>query len=194
MQPNIYSEGAQQASLSRDQIQAGWGRGDGAGARIRVLNEAFRLYHRYRNRIERLARRDWGTSWAMLRELEDAGDTGWDSGVQDLDDAFQHLIKNSGQWTDQSSRAYWGLNEPSVYRVQVLDAPAAAANFLAAVNGKLKRLGDLAAEFRYTAQALLDPDVKLRKLRDIVNRAAALGWLAPAPPAQLTTPVSLMTG
>jgi hypothetical protein len=87
MEPNYYSEGETRAYLSPDQIKASWYQGDHRGARRDCLNEAFRLYYIYRNRIEQVARRHWDTYWAMLRELEDAGDAGWGPGVSDLDDA-----------------------------------------------------------------------------------------------------------
>ncbi|MGB9604253.1 MAG: hypothetical protein ACP5U2_11715 [Bryobacteraceae bacterium] len=107
MQDNEYSNGNVQAVLTPEQTRASWGRGDYSGARIQLINEAFRLFYRYRTRIERVSHKDWDTYWAMLRELEDAGDTGWGLGVQDLDNAFRHLTANNGNWTDETTRAYW---------------------------------------------------------------------------------------
>ncbi len=68
----------------------------------------------------------------MWVELEDAGGAaplvGAEGlfGVRSLDDAFDHLIRYGGRWTDENTKAYWGLTTPSVLRRQVLEAPAAA--------------------------------------------------------------------
>jgi hypothetical protein len=182
MEPNYYSEGETRAYLSPDQIKASWYQGDHRGARRDCLNEAFRLYYIYRNRIEQVARRHWDTYWAMLRELEDAGDAGWGPGVSDLDDASRHLIAQNDHWTDGAVKAYWGLNRPSVYENEVYDAPLAAANFLSALNRKLKRLEELQTEFQQIARSLEDDLAKAKKLCKIIRQAIPLAWLGPVDP------------
>ncbi len=176
---NQYSNGSTLAELSQNQITASCGRGEYCGARIQVINEAFRLYYRYRRAIEPLSRTNWNAYWAMWRELEDAGDTGWGIGVCDLDDAFDHLIRNGGRWTDENTKPYWGLNLPSVYRQQIFDAPMAAANFLTAVNGKLRRLANLLDRYRNVAQRPGEVQGKLRELREIAEEAQTLAWILP---------------
>ncbi len=182
MKPNDYSNGIRQALLTREQIRASWGRGDHSGQRILLINEAFRLFYRYRRRIEQVSAKDFRTYWAMLKELEDAGDTGWGLfGVQDLDEAFQHLIANNGTWTDENTTHYWGSNAPSVYPCTVFDAPAAGANFLTALNRKLGRLQELTVKYRTAAQSAEQPEAKLRRLRELGQDMAALAWLLPVP-------------
>jgi len=177
--PNYYSEGQVRACLGKEQIKASWGRGEHCGERIQCINEAFRLFYIYRNRIEQVSSQDFNTYWAMLRELEDAGDTGWGSGVRDLDDAFQHLIANNGHWADENTRMYSGLNEPSVYRRQVFDAPLAAANFLDALNDKLKKLQQLRTQLEQAARSVQDEVAKAKRLCKIIRQANALAWLGP---------------
>ncbi|MGB9604254.1 MAG: hypothetical protein ACPL88_00060, partial [Bryobacteraceae bacterium] len=65
----------------------------------------------------------------------------------------------------------------------MFDAPASGANFLTALNGKLSRLQGLAAEYRMAAQSVEEPEVKLRRLRDLSRQMNALSWLVPVPPA-----------
>lgn len=179
MQANAYSNGTVCASVDQDRIKASWGRGDGCGARIESLNKAFRLFYVFRNRIEQVAKRDIEAWLAMLRQLEDAGDTGWGRGVWDLDDAFRHLLETGGTWTDENTRPYWGLRQPSVYYAQVLGAPAAAANFLTALNGKLDKLRNLHNQYLRAVRSADPPRSKLQQIKLVADQANALSWLLP---------------
>lgn len=146
MELNIYSSGTVLAEVTQASIDASWAHEPGAGDRIRTLNAAFQIFYRSRQHIEQVSRVDWDASWRMWKELEDAGDSGYGTGVRDLDDAFRHLIANRGRWKDENTLAYWGLCFPSVYPCSLLNAPAAAANFLSAVNAKLAKLQRIAGE------------------------------------------------
>ncbi|MCS7316153.1 MAG: hypothetical protein RMI94_05365 [Bryobacterales bacterium] len=185
MQLNVYSRATMQAELTKEQIRARWGSGDFCLFRINLINEAFRLYYVYRKRIEQVSAQDYATYWAMLDQLEDAATSGWGiSGVDDLDDAFEHLIANHGCWTDEKTLHYWGSKLPSVYNWTVFNAPAAGANFLAALNDKLRELAQLTVQFQLEARSARAPEAKMRKLGELGRKIVALAWLLPVPPAQ----------
>ena len=193
MESNLYSNGQQQAEVTQAGIDAAWGHGDNCGDRIKVLNAAFRRYYRYRQRIEQVSRIDWDASWSMWKELEDAGDTGWGSGVQDLDDAFRHLIENGGRWKDDGVKHYWGICQPSVYRLQVFDAPRAASNFLSAVNAKLAKLSELAADHQVAQSRAVAGNASrnwemtrdaLQDVKDVAEKVKPFLWILPK---QVTT-------
>lgn len=193
MELNIYSSGTTLAEVSQTTIDASWAHEPGAGDRIRTLNAAFKIFHRCRQHIEQVSHFDWNASWRMWKELEDAGDSGYGTGVQDLDDAFRHLIANQGRWKDENTKAYWGHCFPSVYPYSVVNAPAAAANFLSAVNSKLAKLQQIAgahqaarlrAEAANNARDWRSLAAALEDVKSAADSAEPFLWILPE---QITT-------
>ena len=172
-----------------------------AALRINVLNVALKLYFRYRKQIYQVWMIDQDASWPMWEELKDAATTpGWSlhGGVCNLDQAFQHLIKNATtstetRWTDTNTTSYSGNFSPSVYRATVQDAPEAASNFLSAVNDKLKKLSKISQEHQMAqtrAEAGYDqkiwPTVRdsLESVQSVADKAKPFLWILPE---QVTT-------
>src|SRR5260221_1076328 len=101
---NKYWTGQQQAKiLTIASISAAWGRGDGAANRFRMLNGAFEIYYILKTSIANCP--DSDLRELMTKELDDAGEAGWGTGVNDMDDAFQHWIQ-PGNWTDNNQGNY----------------------------------------------------------------------------------------
>jgi hypothetical protein len=161
-----YWSGMALGRVEADQVEAAWGHGDNCGPRLYVLNRAFQVFAGVRRNIMKCLDED--QSREMSRELEDAAATGWGLGVQDLVDAFDHLLDNKvyegGKWTDNKtdnfscalgtsciqagSREVDPFGDPSSVIVQgyTPDAPAAGAHFLMAVDKKMKVLSGVASD------------------------------------------------
>ena len=74
---------------------------------IDLLAECFRDYYASADRIARLGGHQQ-LAWRKLRECAEAG---WGAGVQDLDDAFDHLERNTGFWQDNNTDRYTPVGE-----------------------------------------------------------------------------------
>jgi hypothetical protein len=76
----------------------------------------------------------------MTRELEDAGRTGFGFGIDDLEEAFQHIHNNSGRWTqDTSSMTYFGGPNKVFRRGGLIsDMPKPFVEFARAVDSKFE--------------------------------------------------------
>jgi hypothetical protein len=178
MRKNEYSTGAKQASVSQEQVKAKWGSGEYCLRRIELLNEAFRLFYVFRNRIQKVARSDYEAYQKMLAQLEDAGDAGWGVGVDDLDEAFCHLIENKGVWTDEGTDYYFG-GKGRVYPLAIVEGPTAACNFLSALDEKLEELRHLLAKYYKVAQSKDPVRSKFKRLKEIAEAANTFCWLWP---------------
>src|SRR5262245_19603798 len=91
-----YWLGTQKAELAYTDVLASWGTGPHCSNKVDMANFAFLKYYEARTNINSCS--DVLHAKAMRGELEDAATSGWGLGVQDLDDAFEHLATNSGKW------------------------------------------------------------------------------------------------
>ena len=101
----------------------------------------------------------------MRIELEDAATAGYSltGGVADLDAAFSHLegasgimhvgARAPGEWTDNSTDDYRG-DYNKLYSRRVTNAPAAAKNFLDAMDAKMRRVASYAQDYADQMQRL----------------------------------------
>jgi hypothetical protein len=156
MTPNKYSMGHQQASISSlSWVDASWGKGDYCANKLRMLNGAFETFFLLMQTIQDCEDADHRS--IMAAELADAGDSGWGSGVTDLDDAFTHWL-GPGHWTDNNVGSYmrasgmFGTQKPAIAGLSssccwglptnIMPGPLAAVNFFSALDGKMEKLQD----------------------------------------------------
>ncbi|MBI1832095.1 MAG: hypothetical protein HYR84_11665 [Planctomycetes bacterium] len=194
------------AKVASDQVSASWGRGNGAGPRRDVLNRAFQIFAATRQNIAKCM--DDEQARAMTNELEDAAYCGWGRGVRDLEDAFGHMVESvdaGSGWTDDHTEDLWGGSSSCFWpgspdvdpyapkgwvpcSAWIPDAPAAGANFINAIDKKMKELSALASDhFSLVGQAKEAKEKNSWKeyldlLADIQKKGKkALKWLWWAP-------------
>ena len=126
---NPYWTGEKHAKLTKELIDADWKEGRYGDNRIKAVNRAFCIWY-----WGRKAANDAG-SQAMHQSLEECGTSGWGFGVSDLEDAFNHLERKSGYWTDNDTTT---LNCLGAY---VTEVPVAIESFLSAVDSIDEQIG-----------------------------------------------------
>ena len=108
--------------------------------------------------------------------------------MQDLDDAFEHLIANNGRWTDSHTSNYGGPGKIFKPANMILEAPTAAVNFLNSVDDKMKTLREAIAQFNNQAQQVAQAQQAndwakaskaLKGIKDYGGKAKYLLWWAP---------------
>jgi hypothetical protein len=148
---SVFWYGGRMADCDTFDESAEWAHGESSAIRIRLLNLAFQIYHKARWKIDACEERE--RHQKMIRELEDAATSGWGRGVTDLEEAFEHLIENNawigggGSWTDNTTTFLsWDPHGTCVAETgNCMDkVPASAANFLMAVDKRLKRVRECA--------------------------------------------------
>jgi hypothetical protein len=155
---NQYWLGTVQARLQENHVDATWDAGTNfekspVAAKVNILNKAFEIYYDARTSIQKCP--DQGVRQQMQSDLEDAATTGWGLGVSDLEEAFQHLCQNGGRWKDNNTaRYYFRPDKPKCFSVYVEDAPAAATNFLFAVEDRLAIVQEAAADLKSKKESL----------------------------------------
>jgi hypothetical protein len=184
---NDYSSGARQAKVEESQMKAApWQRGQQYyGRGIKLLNVAFEVYYNAKTGINACS--DGKHKEEMTSQLEDCATEGWGFGVADLDDGFQHLVSNQGNWTDASKRFYSGKFQGLAGGMA--DIPACAYQFLTAVESKFKLLTEAFTDYDKQTGLILQGldtsnwaqiEVALKSMKDNASKAKKVIWLAPA--------------
>lgn len=184
---NDYWLGARQASLERSQISAPWGAPGAAysGRSIALANRAFEIYYQSHQRIS--ACTDVSHQNKMFRSLYDAARAGWGLGVDDLEEAFQHLTANGGRWTDSATRNYYG-GPQKVFPGALTEGPVSCVNFLNAVDSKMTELKGILDRYRTQVQNLNQAQQRddwrtvgtvLTEVKNWGERAQPFLWWAP---------------
>ncbi len=154
---NKYWDGDEHAVLKKEDVSASWG--SGHPRRIDAANRAFCIwYHGQKTLSENVTSKSWSL---MFKSMNDCGRTGWGFGVSDLEEAFDHLIKNNGKWTDNNTANYYGGKGKSYKWGLISDVPEGCANFLTAVDNQLPKLKKAITEYQKSCQAL--QTIKLTK-------------------------------
>jgi hypothetical protein len=188
-QSNRYWNASDQASIQQSGVDADWGRPGVPYSSVAVgcLNFAFEVFYTAKTNI--LQCEDASQRAGMLSKLHDAATNGWGRGVQDLDDAFEHLIANGGRWTDSHTSNYYG-GPGKIFKPanMILEAPTAAVNFLDSVDDKMKSLREAIAQFSSQAQQVTQAQqandwarasTALNGIKDYGGRVKYLLWWAP---------------
>ncbi len=109
---NNYWNGLIHPVLKPDDVTASWVKKDTTGVGLLAVNKAFCIWYHGRKTIEKIEAEDMNLyisnkkkslGYSACKSLEYCGYAGWGLGVQDLDDAFKHIIKNNGKRTDEKS-------------------------------------------------------------------------------------------
>ena len=184
-----YIDGDKLAKLTREQVKADWGQGDGSDFRIALANRAFTLYYQAAGSIRKVG--DSGHRTSMWRTLSNARAKGFGLGISDLNEAFEHLAKNNGIWTDNNTENYYGGPRKCFNRTIVSGAPEGMVNFLDAVDDGMKTLGKVLVDYKdqlekVTLAAGRDDWETVGTVLGHVNTAAetAEPWLWTAPATQ----------
>lgn len=139
-----YWEGSARARVTESDIEA-------SGIRdatlslpytVRAMNTAFRIFHDARRLVSGVS--DWDSKRPMIQELEDAARTGWGMGVDDLEEAFGHLVANDGKWRDDAGTGLAATKLGGAGREVgvTIVVPDSIAAFLGALESKKETLQD----------------------------------------------------
>jgi hypothetical protein len=116
---------------------------------------AFDLYYQGIKSAQEIA--DGKLRNANIADLREAAETGWGAGVSDLREGYYHFAASGGRWKDGNRKDYWGgvngvlckfLGHGHTYTSQ------AAANFLAAIDEKVKEAASKADEHARNAEQM----------------------------------------
>jgi hypothetical protein len=143
---NKYHHGVVQAKVDQTDVHAAWINLQRADKGLNLLNKAFEIYHLAYNAISDVT--DAFLNLELMQSLDKAAKSGrnptsfWGN-VHCLEDAFKHLDKNNGCWTDTNTDFYPGGPDtfvgPQFCSVSIV--PSCAVSFLKAVDlnqGKLR--------------------------------------------------------
>ena len=195
---NDYWNGTRQASLERSQISASWAAPGVAysGRSIALANRAFEIYYQSHQRISACDEANHRTQ--MLNSLHDAARSGWGRGIEDLEEAFEHLTRNGGRWTDSATSNYYG-GPQKVFQGALTEGPVSCVNFLNAVDSKMTELKRILEQYRTQVQRISQAEQQddwttvgnvLTQVKDWGERAKPFLWWAPNAERHLGTTVT----
>ena len=182
-----YLYGNQLAEVDKEDVSAAWKSEPKA---LALLNKAFEIYYDGYNATKRVD--DPQYQRELQRSLDKAAKYWYPlysmfGKVNTLVDAFEHLDKNDGRWTDENTGSYNGGVGGTGY---VAPVPSCAASFLRAVDDDIKELkeclGNIAEGIGKVTEASEGDDTnweKVGKGLEAVEKygkyAKPLLWLAP---------------
>jgi hypothetical protein len=99
---------------------------------------------------------------AAKDDLQDSARAGWGHGVNDLEEAFEHLAKNGGRWTDNNVRMYGagGSGSGAINGHGVYTTAQFAYNFFNSIDAKMKAAAEAAQEHMRAADKLAEAAAK----------------------------------
>lgn len=196
-----YWNGTREAHLEANQISARWGHGDWCGDRIRFANEIFHFWFAARQAIN--ACTNSAQRQAMTRELEDAGTAGTGFGIDDLEEAFDHMDHQGGRWTAEAGSYSYCGGANKVFRSGgiINDLPKPFKTFADAVDAKFQSVRNATRHFDEATQSIdrqlasRQPDwdqiaTALGQIKDWGERAEPFLWTRPRTAAAVRTTVS----
>ena len=89
---NVCWLGQKQALLTVWQVTASWARGNWSSLNRDFVNRAFEFWFNVRREIAKVT--DLNYRGAPTAKLEDSGEEGWGTGIDDFEEAFEHIAKN----------------------------------------------------------------------------------------------------
>ncbi len=198
--PNEYWSGTREAHLDREHITARWAQGDYSSRRIDFANQIFHFWWLARQGIA--ACTDLTEREAMTRELEDAGRTGWGVGIDDLEEAFNHLHAAGGIWTNETQVGHYAGGTNKFCTVDVRNMPIPFVAFANAVDSKMTIVRNALSHY-HNAASLIDtqlhtghPDWNqiyhaLCEIKDFAVGVGPFLWARPRPPGGAYAPPHL---
>jgi hypothetical protein len=151
----LYWEGQQRAVVTSFNYSD---YGVDANRSMEAINLAFAAYFAGMQYVKALNLAKAGAGAKPLADLRDAASSGWGFGVHDLEDAFRHVAKSNGTWTDTNNAQYFGsFGKFSSF------VPLAAANFFKAIDARIAAARALQQKQSAAKQAIegaAGPDAK----------------------------------
>ncbi len=142
---NKYYHGTFQAKMDRTDVHAAWINLPRADVGLVLLNKAFEIYYLACDAISDVTDDDLRRE--LSQSINKAANAGWNPSsylgkVNSLTDAFNHLEKKDGCWTDTNTDLYNGGPDTFVGpRFQAVSiVPSCAVSFLEAVDGNREKL------------------------------------------------------
>jgi hypothetical protein len=155
-----YWDGVELAEITAEQVEAPAlksGAGVG-GCTIPAMQKAFDTYYQGMA-IAKGLRMPEGAGGAfqaafarikksIIDDLQASARTGWGHGVNDLEEAFEHLADNGGRWTDGNVRMYGGgpSGSGAINGHGCFTTAQFAANFFWAIDERVKKTQEAASE------------------------------------------------
>lgn len=140
------------AVLTLDQVSADWGSGSHCATRLDLANTAFDIYYRAMRNIQ--AVQDPTHRSRMQDKLIAARQSGFGWGVNDLEEAFEHLADNNGTWSDDNTKTYFGGRRKCIARSLISQSPEAMVNFLNEVDDGMNEMSKVMEEFGEQAELI----------------------------------------
>jgi len=170
---NPYWNATKQAKLELKDVSASWAAPGKSHSltRTHVCNRAFEIYYKAKKIIADCPNVQQTT--AMDKELSNAATAGWGVGIDDLEEAFEHLHKNNGKWTDNKTTNYYGGPNKSINRMLVTEVPVSIVNFLTEVDKGMQKVASATREYNLQLpqfKRASDAD-DWTKLKDYVDKA-----------------------
>lgn len=189
MATNAYIEGKKHLVLKTHDVTAAWGKGSGCLKNIGLANRAFCIYFYAKQKVEaNLMSANYNK---MASSLENCLRTGYGWGdCDDLEEVFQHVLKNGGKYTNGKTESYNGGANKS-HPVYVSNGPKGCVKFLKAVDAERTKLKTAAQKIAAETQTLrgmtksggptADDHQKiknqLKKVKDAADATQHLIWL-----------------
>jgi hypothetical protein len=190
---NKYYHGVVQAQLDQKDVRAAWINKPRADVGLVLLNKAFEIYHLAYNAISDVT--DTDLNLELTHNLDKAAKAGWNptslwGNVHCLEDAFQHMEKNDGCWTDTNTDLYKGGRDtfvgPHFQAVSIV--PSCAVSFLEAVDADQSKLRDCLDNCHHGLKELTESADRWEQLGEALKGvekyskyAKPLLWLTPKP-------------
>ncbi|MCB1024207.1 MAG: hypothetical protein KDB79_07450, partial [Acidobacteria bacterium] len=184
---NKYWKGLEHAVLKKEDVSANWINTRSGLKGLAATNKAFCIWYH--------GRKTTGDAFStrMTKSLEDCGTSGWGLGVNDLEEAFAHLIKNNGKWTDNTSSSFMYNGKLGGGMIDSSSIPPSISEFLSAVDKLLPKLTEAMTKYQTSCAQLqsikLTPTSppsdweKMNKTLGTIKSAAEnvgkYAWLAP---------------
>lgn len=191
---NKYWNGTEHAVLRKSDVRANWINASQGARGLKVTNKAFCIWYHARQTTRKASDRK------MTKSLVDCGTTGCGFGVDDLEEAFAHLIKNNGKWTDNTSTSFMYNGKSGDYtgsgrglHIPHDSMPPSCSRFLGAVDKVLPKLQTAMRSYQTQCAALQSIRLKptspksdweklnenLGKMKKAAEKVSKYAWLAP---------------
>jgi hypothetical protein len=134
---NQYSNAKKCAFLKSSDVKPQWAHEAWSIQNLAFVNNAFEIYYKAKLTIEKIS--DWDHREEMLKQLDDCATHGYGFGIDDLDEAFNHLDHTGGKWIDASTAKYFpDDNKAFAKKFPFVEGPTSIVNFMDAVDKMIR--------------------------------------------------------
>jgi len=155
MATNVYINGSKHLVLRSRDITAAWGKGPFYTKRIALANTAFCVYYHAKKKIDDMVLDPKHSQ--MAASLRNCLRSGYHfnpmSDCDDLEEVFNHVVKNRGKYKDSKTADYNG-GPQTVLPMRVPNGPKGCVNFLKAIDSERAKLKAAAIKLATETQKL----------------------------------------